>query len=111
MLTRIPVTLTYAVVLTAVTTVLLALAELFWRSRQLVLTFTLGHLGATLLVALGLAVAVKLGWTPASVSRDIDVGMSYGAATVLGALTAAIPRAGVRPGSVGGWPSGWPSSR
>lgn len=142
-LARIPVTLAYATILTAVTTVLvalgpdmqdrvddaastnlhnlrhghygtllgsafvvdagpiyrwlpglvclLALAELFWRSGRLVLTFTVGHVGATVLVAVGLAVAIRAGWTPASVGHDVDVGMSYGAAAVLGALTAVIP--------------------
>jgi hypothetical protein len=71
---------------------LLALAELLWRSGRLIVAFVVGHIGATLLVALGLAAAVELGWLPGSVSRAADVGMSYGAAGVLGALTAAIPR-------------------
>jgi hypothetical protein len=39
-----------------------------------------------------LAVAVKLGWMPWSITRASDVGMSYGALAVLGGLTAAIPR-------------------
>src|SRR6478672_5810806 len=34
---------------------LLALAELLWRSGRLVLAFALGHIGATLIVAVGLA--------------------------------------------------------
>jgi hypothetical protein len=71
---------------------LLALAELLWRSGRLVVAFATGHVGATLLVAVGLTAAVELGWLPLSVSRATDVGMSYGAAAVLGALTAAIPR-------------------
>ncbi len=71
---------------------LLALAELMWRSGRLVVAFAAGHIGATLLVAVGLTAAVELGWLPLSVSRATDVGMSYGAAAVLGALTAAIPR-------------------
>jgi hypothetical protein len=71
---------------------LLALAELMWRSGRLVVAFATGHVGATLLVAVGLTVAVELGWLPLSVSRATDVGMSYGAAAVLGSLTAAIPR-------------------
>ncbi|HZA09892.1 rhomboid-like protein [Mycobacterium sp.] len=81
---------------------LLALAELWWRSGRLVLTFALGHVGATLIVALGLATAVRFGWTPISVARTSDVGISYGAAAVLGALTAAIP-ARWRPAWVGWW--------
>ena len=70
---------------------LLAVAELTFRSGLLAATFAAGHIGATLLVALGLTAAVELGWLPVSVSRATDVGMSYGAAAVLGSLTAAIP--------------------
>jgi hypothetical protein len=70
---------------------LLAVAELTYRSGLLVVAFTAGHIGATLLVAAGLTAAVELGWLPVSVSRATDVGMSYGAAAVLGSLTAAIP--------------------
>jgi hypothetical protein len=81
---------------------LLAVAELLWRSRQLVVAFATGHIGATLLVAVGLAVAVQVGWLPGSVSRATDVGMSYGAAGVLGALTAAIPSRW-RPAWMGWW--------
>jgi hypothetical protein len=71
---------------------LLGLAELTWGSVRLVLAFAAGHVGATLLVAVGLTAAVELGWLPVSVSRATDVGMSYGAMAVLGALTTAIPR-------------------
>jgi hypothetical protein len=71
---------------------LLALAELLWRSGRLVVAFVMGHAGATLLVAIGLTAAVEMRWLPLSVSRATDVGMSYGAAAVLGSLTAAIPR-------------------
>jgi hypothetical protein len=70
---------------------LLAIAELTYRSGLLVVAFAAGHVGATLLVAAGLTAAVGLGWLPLSVSRATDVGMSYGAAAVLGSLTAAIP--------------------
>ena len=71
---------------------LLALAELVWRSGRLVVAFATGHVGATLLVAVGLTAAVEMGWLPLSVSRATDVGMSYGAAAVLGSLTTALPR-------------------
>jgi hypothetical protein len=70
---------------------LLAVAELTYRSGLLVMAFATGHIGATLLVAAGLTGAVELGWLPLSISRATDVGMSYGAAAVLGSLTAAIP--------------------
>ena len=52
---------------------LLALAELLWRSRRVLITFTLGHVGATLIVAAGLATAIEVGWLPLSVARDPDV--------------------------------------
>jgi hypothetical protein len=71
---------------------LLGLAELLWRSTRLVVAFAVGHVGATVLVAAGLAAAVSWDWTSATVTRAIDVGMSYGAVAVLGALTAAIPQ-------------------
>jgi hypothetical protein len=81
---------------------LMGLAELLWQSRRLALAFAIGHVGATLLVAAGLIVALKLGWLPASITRAADVGMSYGATAVLGTLTAAVPRRW-RPISIGWW--------
>jgi hypothetical protein len=71
---------------------LLALAELLWRGRRVILVFGLGHLGATLVVAVGLTAAIRFGWLPISVARASDVGISYGAVAILGALTAAIPK-------------------
>jgi hypothetical protein len=81
---------------------LLALAELIWRSGRLALVFVTGHIGATLLVAVGLATSIELGWMPLSMARASDVGVSYGAVAVLGALTAAIPRRW-RPAWIGWW--------
>jgi hypothetical protein len=81
---------------------LMACAELLWRSRFLVLAFALGHIGATLIVAVGLVAAIRWGWQPISVARDSDVGISYGAAAVLGTLTAAIPPR-VRAAWIGWW--------
>ncbi|GFG48974.1 hypothetical protein CQY20_21740 [Mycolicibacterium agri] len=71
---------------------LLATAELLWRSARLLIAFAVGHVGATVLVAIGLTAAVTFGWISADVTRATDVGMSYGASAVLGALTSAIPR-------------------
>jgi hypothetical protein len=71
---------------------LLALAELIWRSGRLAIVFVTGHIGATLLVAVGLTAAIEFHWLPLSVSRASDVGVSYGAVAVLGALTSAIPQ-------------------
>ena len=81
---------------------LLALGELIWRSKGLVVAFAVGHIGATLIVAVGLAAALKAGWLPVSVARASDVGVSYGAVCVLGALTASIPSRW-RPVWVGWW--------
>lgn len=81
---------------------LLALGELLWRSMGLLITFAIGHIGATLIVAVGLVAAVQTGWLPFSVARASDVGISYGAVCVLGALTASIP-ARWRPVWAGWW--------
>ena len=81
---------------------LLALGELIWRSRGLLIAFTVGHIGATLLVAVGLVAAVEAGWLPISVAHASDVGVSYGAVCVLGALTASIPSRW-RPIWIGWW--------
>jgi hypothetical protein len=81
---------------------LLALGELIWRSRGLVIAFALGHIGATLVVAVWLAAALKAGWLPMSLAHATDVGMSYGAVCVLGALTASIPSRW-RPVWIGWW--------
>ncbi|MGO9153112.1 rhomboid-like protein [Mycobacterium sp.] len=81
---------------------LLALGELIWRSTGLLIAFTLGHIGATLLVAVGLVTAVQAGWVPISIAHASDVGVSYGAVCVLGALTASIP-ARWRPVWIGWW--------
>ena len=81
---------------------LLALGELIWHSKGLLITFAVGHIGATLIVAVGLVAAVEAGWAPISVTRASDVGISYGAVCVLGALTASMPSRW-RPAWVGWW--------
>jgi hypothetical protein len=81
---------------------LLALGELIWLGRGLLIAFAVGHIGATLLVAVWLATAVEAGWLPISVARADDVGISYGAVCVLGALTASIPSRW-RPTWIGWW--------
>ncbi len=73
-------------------TCLLALGELHLSTIRLVVAFVVGHVGATLLVAAALATSVEFGWLPLSITRASDVGMSYGALAVLGAMTAVIPR-------------------
>jgi hypothetical protein len=81
---------------------LMATGELAWRSRRLLAAFVAGHIGATLLVAVGLTAAVELSWLSGDVTRATDVGMSYGAAAVLGSLTGAIPQRW-RPAWTGFW--------
>jgi hypothetical protein len=81
---------------------LLGVGELVWRSGRLLVAFVVGHVGATLLVAVGLTTAVRFGWLPGAVTRATDVGMSYGAISVLGALAPAIPRR-LRPTWIGWW--------
>ena len=77
---------------------LLALGELLWESRRLVVAFVIGHVGATLLVAAGIAAALTAGWVSSSIVDATDVGMSYGAVAVMGSFPAAIPRR---------WRAGW----
>ncbi|MGO4613662.1 rhomboid-like protein [Nocardia sp. 2YAB30] len=70
---------------------LLALAELRFGAVRLVRVFLAGHIGATLLVAAGLWVAVEAGWMPTNIRWAEDVGVSYGAMALVGALVAAVP--------------------
>lgn len=81
---------------------LLALGELLWQGRRLVLAFVVGHIGATLVVAAGIAAAIAVGLVSSSVADAADVGMSYGAVAVLGSVTAAIP-----PRWRAAWAGGW----
>ena len=81
---------------------LLAAAELAWGSRRMFVATAVGHVGATVIVALGLVVAVKLGWVAHSVAHEPDVGMSYVAMAALGVLTGAIPPRW-RPAWAGWW--------
>jgi hypothetical protein len=70
----------------------LALAEIRFGSRRLVEAFLAGHIGATLLVAVGLYISVNAGWISASVDRAEDVGVSYGAMAVIGIFAAVLPQ-------------------
>lgn len=81
---------------------LLGLAESIWGSRHLIYAFVTGHIGATLLVAIGLTAGVESGWAPAEITRATDVGTSYGATAVLGALAVAVPGRW-RPAVIGAW--------
>ncbi|MFE3191073.1 rhomboid-like protein [Nocardia sp. NPDC059240] len=70
---------------------LLALAERRFGAVKLVHTFFIGHIGATVLVAVGLWVAVASHVIPSSITTVEDVGVSYGAMAVVGALIAVLP--------------------
>ncbi|CAM2913241.1 rhomboid-like protein [Skermania piniformis] len=71
---------------------LLIVGELALGARRLLLTLVVGNLVATAVVAIGLAIAVLGRWAPEEVSHAPDVGVSYGAVALVGALTAAAPR-------------------
>jgi hypothetical protein len=53
--------------------------------RRLLLIFLSGHVLATLLTELPLAVGIALGWFPAGAADRLDVGASYGTLAVVGA--------------------------
>lgn len=69
----------------------LALAEMRFGSWHLVRIFLAGHIGATLLVAVGLWVAVEAEWLPMDITRAEDVGISYGAMALVGAFVVLLP--------------------
>jgi hypothetical protein len=54
--------------------------------------FGAGHVGATLLTAVGQWVAVETGWLDPSLTRVVDVGWSYGALAVATAGSFTLPR-------------------
>ncbi|WNG90050.1 hypothetical protein C6A87_013505 [Mycobacterium sp. ITM-2016-00317] len=82
----------------------LAAAELLWGAWRLVQIVVAGHVVASLVVAAGLAVAMRVGWLPAAIARASDTGISYVAMAALGGLTGAIPPRW-RPAWTGWWGS------
>jgi hypothetical protein len=60
-----------------------------WRA---LVTFAVGHVGASLLVAAGLTIGVNSGQVAASVARVMDVGPSYGTAASAALLCFRLPR-------------------
>jgi hypothetical protein len=54
-------------------------------------TFAAGHLGATAVVAGGLAAGIANGWVDPSYRESVDVGVSYGAWALWGALGLRVP--------------------
>jgi hypothetical protein len=64
-----------------------------WRgSLAAVVTFVVGHIGASLLVAAWLAAGIALGWLGPAYGQVVDVGVSYGEAALWGLLVARVPR-------------------
>lgn len=69
----------------------LALAERRLGSARLLRIFLAGHVGATVLVAVGLWVAVVAEWLPSSIAYSEDVGVSYGAMALIGSFVTLLP--------------------
>lgn len=73
--------------------VALSLLERRFGAVRAYTVFALGHIGATLIAALVIVVALKQGWYPASVRDTYDYGISYGAQAVLAFATVTlVPR-------------------
>ncbi len=63
-----------------------------WLGRAATLVVaTLGHVGATLFVAVLLATGIERGWLSPAIAHAPDVGVSYGLAAVAGLLAARVP--------------------
>ena len=71
---------------------LLALVELRFGALWAIWTFLAGHIGATLLVAVGLWVGIGMHWLPGSIGDSEDVGISYGVMTLFGSLVVIVPK-------------------
>jgi hypothetical protein len=96
-----PPSMTSWILLAAVMTA----AELVWGTWRAVAVFFAGHVGATLVVAAGLAIAISHGWTSPAVASAADVGISYGLMCLVGAVTAVLPAA-IRPAWALAWLAG-----
>lgn len=81
---------------------LMAVIELSWGSWSAIGVFAAGHVGATAIVAVGLAIGVRHGWAAPAVSHAVDVGISYGVMALVGAVVAGLP-ATVRPLWIVSW--------
>ncbi|WP_405133273.1 rhomboid-like protein [Nocardia sp. NBC_01388] len=80
-----------AVVIIPLLVCLLVLAEKRFGAVRLLWIFFAGHIGATLLVAAGLWVAVSANWLPFDITQVADVGVSYGAIALIGSFIAVVP--------------------
>ena len=82
----------YALPTIALVAVVLAPAEFWLGTRRAIAVFAIGHVGATLLTAAGIALALHFGTAPRGIERTIDVGISYGTFCIAGVLTYRLPR-------------------
>ena len=73
-------------------TLVLAPAERWVGTGRFAAVFAAGHVGATLLTAAGLWVAIRADAVDASVAHSADVGVSYGFLAVAAVLVYRIPR-------------------
>ena len=78
---------TYAVPVIALLAIVLAPAEFWLGTGRAILIFAIGHVGATLLTAMGIDLAVHVGHAPRGIENSIDVGISYGTFCIAGVLT------------------------
>ena len=67
-------------------TLVLAPAEHWLGTARSAIVFAAGHIGATLLTAAGLSLAIRFDAVEATVARSADVGVSYGFLAVAGVL-------------------------
>ena len=79
---------------------LFAVAEWMSGWRRFLLTFGAGHIGATVLVAVGLFIGIRVDWLADSLAMAVDVGASYAAAAVAGSMIGFLPMP---------WRLGWAS--
>jgi len=84
-----PIWLVWAVLFT----VLAAPVEHRIGTGRTITVFAIGHVGATLLTAVGLWFALKGDLVESSVVRAVDVGASYGFVALAGVMTYLVPRA------------------
>jgi uncharacterized membrane protein/multisubunit Na+/H+ antiporter MnhF subunit len=70
---------------------LLAVGELLWGWRRLLIVFFAGNVVASCLIYAGLRTGLHANWLPAEIARASDVGTSYGAHAVSGAIALSLP--------------------
>ncbi|MDI6626990.1 MAG: hypothetical protein QME72_04640 [Rhodococcus sp. (in: high G+C Gram-positive bacteria)] len=82
----------------AAVALLFAVAEWISGWRRFLVTFSAGHIGATVLVAVGLLIGIHNDWLADSLAMAVDVGVSYAAAAVAGSMIRYLPMP---------WCAGW----